>query len=187
MYRCGPWGAWALLASLLALGCGSDDDDSGGLPGEPVTCDWFAGDNCWRSLVNEFGACASDSQGTFDAAGTTCTTADGGSVTFDSPLPADIPTDYPWHFTVENNATLCGRFQAPERSFVLTTPNGVVRAEARGLGEVVTCPDGSQYSIGIAAAFECLFDLPGIGWGAGSVVSVNLMGADDGSAFSCAR
>ena len=186
LHRHMPWGAFALLSSLLLLGCGSDDDE-GELPGEPITCAWFTGENCWRSMANEFGACASDSQGSFDAAGTTCTTPDGGRVSFGSPVPSDVDVDYPWDFTVENNGASCGRYQSTGRGIVLTTPSGVVRVDARGTGEVVTCPDGSQYSIGLTAAFECLFDLPGISWAEGTGLWVNLIGADDGSVFDCTR
>ena len=177
-----------LLLVLVATGCGSDDNDDG-LPGDPITCEWFTGDNCWRTTATEFGACASDSPGTFDAGATTCTTADGGSVSFGSPVPTEVDADDPWDFTVANNGTMCGRFQSlsNDGGFVLTTPNGEVRAEASIAGEVMTCPDGSKYSIPISDAFECLFDLPGIAWSDSSTLSVNLVGGDDNSIFECTR
>ena len=175
-----------LILVLVASGCGSDDNDDG-LPGDPITCEWFMGDNCWRTTATEFGACASDSQGAFDASATSCTTEDGGQVSFDSPVPVDIDTDYPWDFTVENNGTTCGRFQSNNSGFLLTTPSGEVRADASIAGEVITCPDGSKYSIPISDAFECLFDLPGIAWSESSALSVNLTGGDDNSIFDCTR
>ncbi|HEU5077002.1 MAG TPA: hypothetical protein VFU02_22585 [Polyangiaceae bacterium] len=180
---------WVLLTLpgiLLALGCGSDDDSSE-LPGEPVTCAWFTGENCWRTAATEFAACASDTQGTFDAASATCTTADGGKVSFGSPVPVAIPNDYAWDFTVESNGATCGRYQSNDSGIALTTPNAEVRVDVEGTGEVVTCPDGSQYSIPLFDAFECLFDLPGIAWTEGTEVWVSLLGADDGSIFDCTR
>lgn len=175
-----------LFASLLAPGCGSDDDSSE-LPGQPVTCAWFSGENCWRAAATEFAACASDTQGTFDAASTTCTTADGGRVSFGSPLPVDIPDDYAWDFTVESNGATCGRYRSNDSGIALTTPGAEVRVDVKGAGEVVTCPDGSQYSITLFDAFECLFDLPGIAWTEGTEVWVSVLGTDDGSIFDCTR
>jgi len=176
-----------LLLVLAATGCGSDDNDDG-LPGDPITCEWFTGANCWRATATEFGACSSDSQGAFDASATSCTSEDGGQVSFDSPVPAEIDADYPWDFTVANNGTPCGRFQSIGDGFVLTTPSGDVRAAANIAGEVITCPDGSKYSIPMSDAFECLFDLPGIGWSeSSSTLSVNLVGGDDNSIFECTR
>jgi hypothetical protein len=178
----------ALFLAIVASGCGDDNDE--GAPGEAVSCEWFAGDNCWRKAANEFAACASDSQGAFDASATTCTTTDGGQVSFPAPVPVDVDVDYSWDFTVENSGMACGHFQSlsNDNGYLLTTPSGEVRAEATAAGEVITCPDGAQYSIPIASAFECLFDLPGISWGAlETSLFVSLMGGDDTSIFDCTR
>lgn len=177
-----------LLLAVVATGCGDDNDE--GLPGEPITCEWFTGDNCWRKAATEFGTCASDSQGAFDAGGTTCSMPDGGQVSFASPVPVDIDDNYAWDFTVQNNGTTCGRFQSFSSSskLLLTTPSGLVRAEGSIAGEVITCPDGSKYSIPLANAFECLFDLPGISWGSVDTgLFVSVLGGDGGSAFDCTR
>jgi len=175
-----------LFASLLALGCGDDGD--GGLPGEPVNCEWFTGENCWRRAANEFAACASNSQGTFDGDKTECTTADGGRVAFASPVPSDILVEDPWDFEVESNGTRCGRYQSDDHSIELTTASGTVRVTVHGTsGEVVTCPDGSEYSISLSSLFECPFELPGISWVQGDSLRVNLVGADDSVIFDCAR
>lgn len=183
-----PRAALALLLALVLAGCGGDNDE--GPPGEAISCEWFAGDNCWRKAANEFAACASDSQGAFDASATTCTTADGGQVSFASPVPIDVELEYSWDFTVDNSGTACGHFQSlsNDNGYLLTTPSGEVRAEATGFSEVITCADGSQYSIPISSAFECLGDLPGVSWGAlETSLFVSLMGADDTTIFDCTR
>lgn len=172
----------------LLVGCGGDNDDSGPT-GEPITCEWFTADNCWRRAANELAECASDVQGSFDATASTCTMEDGGVVRFARPVPEDVDVDYAWDFSVENNGAECGSFRSlpNDSGLVLTTPSGEVRAEATLAREVITCPDGSAYAIGFSDAFECLFELPGIAWSESLVLSVSLTGADAGTLFTCAR
>jgi len=155
------------LGMALCAGCSSSGGnagdggaDGGGLP---LTCDWLAGNNCWKTTINLAASClpAGTDFGTFDAANTVCTYPNGTTVTFDAPLMLPIPTDEPpFRFTVASGGQTCLRFEereVGEVGFTATAGGQAVKLTLVGAtGVQMTCPDGTTYSAdNIFELFTC--------------------------------
>src|SRR5512134_1666378 len=101
--------SWIAYACLGLLGCSGSGDDE---VAPTLTCEWLAGDNCWKAAVAEAGACVLDdsTDGTLSADGTSCTYPGGERVSFDEPLVLPVPDGKVWHFTLESAGSQCLRF-----------------------------------------------------------------------------
>jgi hypothetical protein len=178
-----------MVAALAALGlaaCGGGDGGGGGSQATPITCAWFAGANCWRQVAAAASACAEPTAtGTFDAGTTTCTYGDGVVVQFATPASQSTgAADAPWSFSVRApGGAACASLVETATSLAVTTSAGTFREDVAGSGVVLTCPDGSRYSIGALEALSCdLATLPGYAWSESSgQVTFSLLGQGVGA------
>jgi len=183
---------------LTLLACGDEEDskdDTGGLAGEAISCDWFDGDNCWKEHVVSAQACAiPDVTGTFNANFTICSFPDGTEVHFDTPAPvAGSPTeddffDYPWNFEIFVGGSSCLSYTTGEYSWSLETPDGSFDSLVSSGENQLTCPSGDQVVIGTMTIFsDCDWNsLPGYVAMSGAGMSFGLTGgAEDLTLFSC--
>jgi hypothetical protein len=141
---------FVFLWVALCAGCSSSggNPSDAGLP--PLTCDWLAGDNCWKSTVNLATSClpAGTDFGTLDAANMVCTYPNGTTITFDTPLQLPIPADAPppFKFTVTAGGQTCLRFDENNTGFTLTAGGQQVTLTLIDEpGVQVTCPGGTTY------------------------------------------
>jgi hypothetical protein len=141
------WGrSWVTIA--LSAACGRLEFQS---VGTTLDCGWVTSEqNCWLSLLEEVSTCAvpASSFGTFDAARTTCTYAEGWQVEFDQPFP---PTDNTLRLAVSQGGTPCLRFSRSGGSisdFGLELADGAGRAVSATLADgtyTLTCRDGGRH------------------------------------------
>jgi hypothetical protein len=183
---------WLVLALALAVvGCGGDDGNAD--PGTPIDCSWFAGSNCWKASAAAATACTDGSAtGTFNGATTTCTYGDSTTIQFDPSASASASwnEDVPWDFTViSSTATTCARYKETDTSTTLMTSLGTFVESYAGSTVLLTCPDGSGFSIGVMDALSCNWaDLPGtFTSGAGGWINFGFLGAPamDGTLWRC--
>jgi len=185
-----------MVSILFVAGCGGDSGSS--FDGEEIGCDWFAGDNCWKSTLAAASDClpADGADGILSADGTSCTFEDGTEVIFNNPYDSEAldNDDYLWDFELRSNDSLCLAYREPSGSSMeITTAEGVF-SESAIFSMEITCPDGSQYKVSNAMSLmDCeggLGDLPGTSysWQENSV-SFGLLGGSDGSTslFWCTR
>jgi len=141
-----PIAAFAVL--LGACGSGSGTSDVGELD-----CAFVQSDNCWLQLVDQVALCAPSDEaiGVFNADRTVCEYPDGMRVEFDAAVPAAIPEQIDWRFTVLNpDGTACVRWddQPPSSMSVdleVTAGDQTLAMEGTLSGLTLTCPDGSLY------------------------------------------
>lgn len=183
---------WPALALALAVaGCGGDDGNAD--LGTPIDCSWFAGNNCWKASAAAATACTDGSAtGTFNGATTTCTYGDSTTIQFDPWASASVSwnQDVPWDFTViSSTATTCARYKETDTSMTLTTSLGTFSESYAGSKVLLTCPDGSRFSVDMMDALSCnLADLPGtVSSGGGGWINFGLLGAPptDGTLWRC--
>lgn len=164
--------SWSLALFLAAasglLGCSQEEDDA-----EALSCEFFEADNCWREALLEAAACVpgSEDRGMFNADLTSCTYADGSTVTFDEPAQVPQGDEVLWDFTVSTpSAEACASFYddtelgSGSGSIELTTASGTVTESLVGTTLTVTCPEGDRYRGSSFSLLQCddLFtDLPG--------------------------
>lgn len=191
-----------LLPAALCLplfACGDEDDpkdDTGGLAGEDISCDWFEGQNCWKDHVAGAATCAiPDAVGAFNANFTICGFPDGSEVHFDTPAPvAGSPTeddffDYPWNFEMFVGGSSCLSYATGDSTWSVETSEGSFDSLTSGGETQLTCPSGDQVVIG---AFSMFSDwdwntLPGYVAMSSAGLSFGLTGgAEDVTLFSCA-
>ena len=187
------------LCGFLAAGCGDDEGDGTGLSGDPLTCDWLASNNCWKTTVAAAQSCVppASETGVLNADGTSCAYASGSSVAFHEPVivPSDIDDPLNWDFTQSQAGVDCVSLEDYEdgSSLTLTVQGMTYREKYEGFGMQVTCPDGSKFATDdVFDLLECdNFFQDGPGWASGSSdVSVSLTlsnGADGVQVFSCSR
>jgi hypothetical protein len=173
----------AVTAAALAA-CGGGD--GGGSSATPITCAWFTGPNCWKTVAAAATTCADGlATGTFDAGTTACTYGDGVSVQFSTPASQSYgAADAPWNFSVRAaGGAACATLVETATSLSLTSPAGTFREDVVGSTVFLTCPDGSRSSIDGFAALSCGFAvLPGYGWSESSgLVTYSLLGMETGS------
>jgi hypothetical protein len=193
-----PIPLFALLAALLPACSGSSSD----APPDD-TCGFIADpNNCYRTLLAAVSDCLSDdtadggiASGTLAADGTSCTYATGRTVTFGGDARQYDASKTPLDVTVAVGGKTCVHYASqPKSSLTITQPDGrVLSVAVAGLGETITCPDGSQHGIDAQKLFGGCGDagaifsggLPGtITGGGGSSVSGSLVGLTK-QAYSC--
>jgi hypothetical protein len=185
----------ALLLPLWACGDKEPGEDTDTLAGEEISCDWFAGDNCWKEQVASAASCAApDGSGTFNADFTVCSYGDGTEIHFDTPAPAvGSPTedeffDYAWNFEILIGGSTCLSFTTDDTTWSVETPEGTFSSYTHSGTTQYSCPSGEQYTIGAMSLFtDCDWDtLPGtISMSGGSLALGLTGGADDLTLFSC--
>ena len=189
-----------LGTTILGTGCGSGSSSA---PSGNLTCDYLAGDNCWKMTASTATSClpSTSDTGTLSADGKTCTYASGNVVTFTPALTFPIPDNPSWNFTVTaSDGTACLSYQQTANGpFTLTVKGQTVKeTQPAGLGLGLSCPDGTSYSTSNALALLSCGDggsqggLPGSGWSnSNSEVSFGLLGtsttsSDELMIFDCA-
>ena len=102
----------AVVAVMVAWGVGCSSGGSGS-GGGALTCEWLAGDNCWKQTATAATACLppTDEHGTLSDDGRTCTYASGAVITFASPLVFPLPDEPTWNFTVSNAGQTCLHYE----------------------------------------------------------------------------
>ena len=183
-----PRSRLASLASLgaalavLAPACSSD-------PPPDDTCAFLAdSNNCYRQLLAAVDDCLAGettdggavSAGTLAGDGKSCTYSSGRLVTFGSDARQYIAAKAPLDVTVTVHGKICVHYVSqPQSSLTITQPDGrVLRVVVAGLGETITCPDGSEHGIDAQKIFG------GCGGDAGSVLGGTLPGTVTGSGGS---
>jgi hypothetical protein len=179
----------ALLLGLVAVSCHSSP------PGEKVSCEWFAGESCWKSSLDAAAACAIDSslEGTLSADGLTCSFADGSEVHFGAPIDLANMEGNDVDLEIIRSGESCLTFTNRDgEGFHLTTSLGTF-SETGQFTLVVTCPDGTPVHADSLEILQCenaLGILPGSGhtWSSSSF-SYRLMNGRDGDVvlFSCSK
>lgn len=188
------------MCAFFAVGCGDSDEDGGsGLSGDPLTCDWLASNNCWKTTVAAAQSCVppESETGVLSADGTSCAYASGSSVAFQEPvvLPRNFEEPTNWDFIQSQGGVPCVTLEDYEdaSSLTLTVQGMTYREKYEGFGMQITCPDGSQFAtddaLGLLECENFFGDAPG--WASGSSdVSVDFSlsnGADGVQVFSCSR
>jgi hypothetical protein len=144
----------ALAAAATACGGSvastpSPPPTDAGIPSDakPLDCAWVAGNNCWRTKLADLPACAGKSglHGTFSADRKSCAYPDGMSITFDTPVPAQLDINYLASLTIVRSGSTCLRLEQTDTDLRLTTPTGTLTAES-GNPDSVTCEDGTVYA-----------------------------------------
>lgn len=158
----------ALALSLAAAACSSGGGGGGGGGGSAtaIDCSWFTGANCYKDVANAAKACTNAAlTGRFNADTSLCTYTDGTTVQFDPAHTATMAFESfgPWDFTVvTSTATTCARYvDTGEWSWTLTAGGRTFSADLNQDPAILTCPDGSSYSIAGDLAMACLDDFPG--------------------------
>jgi len=182
------------LAALLLAACPGNGEDTEDTEEEldPLECEWFSSDNCWKGVVTAALSCAPGDleDGTFDAGRTTCTFTDGTSISFAAAVPSDSLSEYEWEFTVEAGGSTCLSYAEDDTGSEVVTSEGTFTEDLDGFGMTITCPDGEQrHASNALDLFECDFaTLPGYATSLSmGSVSFSLLGGPDGSAvlFRC--
>ena len=184
---------------LFAPACSSSSDAA---PDD--TCGFIADpNNCYRKLLATVDDCLTDANGDggasvsgkLSADGTSCTYASGRTVTFVGDARQYNASKTPIDVTVALGGKTCVHYVGqPQSSVTITQPDGaVLTVKLAGLGETITCPDGSQHGIDAQKLFGGCGDagglfnggLPGTETGAGgNTVSGSLVGMKH-QAYSC--
>lgn len=194
---------WLSLATLplatlplLTLACGDDDGDKG----DPLTCEWLEGDNCWKESVKAAtqGCAPGEATGVLSADGKTCTFEDGAVINFAKPIDLKAGTnDIEWDFSIVRGGQECASFRETDSGgsttqLTFTTALGSFTEHVEGTTLSMACPDGAAYSAnGFSLLQQCenaFSILPGTATsGTGTTVSFSLLGAAGGSAplFVC--
>ncbi len=173
----------ALFFVCLAAGCDSSGDATGG--GDPLTCEWLEGANCWKAALAEAKACTTEGsveQGAMDFGTGVCTYADGATVTFAGLSdPFDPNTDV-WDATVTDaGGAFCARFVEADEGMTLTTASGSVSVSTSGDRYDLTCPDGTTRSTPQLSLFSCdLSHAPGrASSGSPTWISLSMIGGGE--------
>jgi hypothetical protein len=186
----------ALLPACSSSSSGAAPDDTCGFIDDP--------NNCYRTLLAAVSDCLSDdtadggvgaASGSLSADGMSCTYASGRTVTFGGDVRQFDASKTPLDVTVALGGKTCVHYVSqPKSSLTITQPDGrVLSVAVAGLGETITCPDGSQHGIDAQKLFGGCGDaggifsggLPGtITGGGGSSVSGSLVGLTK-QAYSC--
>jgi hypothetical protein len=179
--------AAVLFLGLLVASCDNSP------PGVEVGIEWFAGDNCWKTSLDDAAACAIDGslEGTLSADGLSCAFPDGSEVRFGSPIDlADMESDDIDLEIIRDGASCLTFVNRAHEGFHLTTASGTF-SETGQMTLVVTCADGAQVhadSLELLQSGQALTALPGSGhsWTSTSF-SYSLMNGRDGNLvlFSC--
>lgn len=168
------------LLCLLVSACGSGDGDSA-QTGTPIQCSWFAGDNCWKEMMERARTCVDqDAQGTLSTDREQCDYTDGTVVTSATAIPSDPPDNYVWDISVTKQGQTCVAYREIGQGMDVVTPDGTFSQRIVGMTMVLTCPDRTSYSIDGMAALGCgMESLPGYAYStSGSFVSFQMIGAD---------
>ncbi len=187
-----PCRALGLLLALAATGCNSDDSSAGAAGiGTPITCAWFAGDNCWKRSAAEANACIeSGTTGTLGSDWLSCSYASGTQIRF-ATSPADAMKDgYVWDFDITADGTNCASYTdfGNDSGFSLTTASGEFKEEIVGMQMNFTCPSGERVTIGAFESLNCLMQgLPGTAWSnSDNFASFSFIGmAEQHELFNC--
>lgn len=177
-----------LLLALAPLACDGEESGDGANAGggTPISCEWFAGDNCFKRIAAEAQSCITNTEsGIFSSDGLTCSIGSETRIDFaTSPLASDLD-DYRWDFDIVVNGSNCASFTSlgsnDDGGFSLKTASGEFRQEVVGMQMALVCPSGERYSLGGLDAFACISSgMPGHAWSYSSnFVSFSLMGASD--------
>jgi hypothetical protein len=189
------------MLAIAALACGGGSSGSA----DTLTCDWLAGDNCWKMTVDEAAACLPPEldMGTLSADKKTCTYASGITVTFASPLVIPQPTandpnpDPKLNFTVTNGGVDCLHYEDNAAGFKVVVKGQTVQESSAAYSLSISCPDGTSVSTSNALGIlSCGADgggflggIPGKFWSSdGTNFSFGLIGTSGSSqpVFSCA-
>lgn len=192
--------AVVLLGSLLAAGLGCSGSSDAGDDGS-LTCEWLAGDNCWKQTANQATSCLppESESGVLSADNSTCTYPSGAVVTFTPPLVFPLQSNPTWNFTITTGGQPCLHYEDSNGGFELTVADQTVSEGLSGaMGMRITCPDGVTHSTSNALGLlGCDSDsglffggLPGNSWSSGTTsVSFSLLGAGPSALqmFDCVR
>ncbi len=154
----------ACLAGSVSLmvACGNDSGK------EEIGCDWFAGDNCWKSTVNQAKDCLPDenTSGTLSDDGTECTYEDGTKVIFNNPYDSTAldKDTYLWDFEIRGPSGTCLSYkEQSDGGFEVSSSAGTYKESGSAMVDI-SCPNGSEYSANGFKLLSCeqgLSILPG--------------------------
>jgi hypothetical protein len=169
------------------------------------TCAFIADtNNCYAKLLAAVDACLTDgnadggaanASGTLAADGRSCAYTSGRTVTFVGDAREYNASKTTLDVTVALAGKTCVHYVAEPRStLTVTQPDGgVLTVVVEGVGETITCPDGSKHGISVQKLFGGCGDagsalgggLPGTTTGSGGTsVSGSLVGMKN-QAYSC--
>ncbi len=151
-----------VLSVLFWTGC--EEDGFVELPGEEIDCSWFDdGSNCWRESLRAFSDLVPEQTetGTLAADGRSCAYAGGFEVVFTNPIdPARLGEDdyldgFLWDFEARIGGDFLMRYREPDdRIILIETSLGTLKMEAVPPSVGITCPDGEQFKVSLAALLQ---------------------------------
>jgi hypothetical protein len=155
-----------LLVFLSLLGCGSKASAPKTVQ---VTCEWLAGDNCWKETVARVATCVDQSATcVFSADGSACTYPDGTLVSLAPPRTTSLQfyfavVDVVIHSQGAECAALHVTPGGGGDSFSLRTSAGTFSQSFSAGAMRYACPDGTIYVMDLSTAINCHLDtkLPG--------------------------
>jgi hypothetical protein len=111
----------------------------------PLTCDWFAGENCWKDGIVEAAACLPGGTATFSGDRASCEYADGTTVTFGEAVPTSDPGMYAWQLEVTDASdAFCASFAVTPDGYEIVSASGTVEMIQAGYDEDVVCQDATE-------------------------------------------
>lgn len=179
-----------LLLTLASAGCVDSSGSATGI-GTPVTCEWFAGDNCWKTTAAEANACIeSGTTGTLSSDWLTCSYENGTQISFGTSPATSMADDYLWDFDITTAGRSCASYVdfGNNTGFSLETASGEFREDIVGGQMNISCPNGQQFTMPALGALSCLTQgLPGTAWSnSESFASFSFMStADQRPLFNC--
>ncbi|MBS2015397.1 MAG: hypothetical protein JST00_21090 [Deltaproteobacteria bacterium] len=121
-------------------------------PDQPMTCDWYASDNCWKEISAAAVACSPGSEGRFDSERATCTFTGGSKLELAGPISTPSSDGrsivFVDHRVVDASGSTCFAVKAlaPGKG-AIATRRGTAVIEWKSLFHYrVVCPDGSSYA-----------------------------------------
>ena len=157
----------------------------------PVSCDWYAGNNCWKTAVAEANACIDErEQGTLDGDGRGCSYPGAVRLSFAASV-LDADDGYVWSFSVARGGEACVAFTqlgpAGEGGFSIATRAGELRQRVVDGDLIYGCPSGEGASIGAEESLDCEAGLPAILYDASATAATFafLGGATNEVLFDC--
>ncbi len=182
------------ITYVFLTGCGNDNGDGNDAP--EVGCEWFIGDNCWKSSLKAAKEClpSSDSSGTLSADGSNCTYENGTEIIFHNPFDSvSLDNDtYSWDFEVRSDSDTCLSYKEVDGQIYLTTSEGTFQEYNSAL-LAMTCPDGSKYTANgfkILGCEDAMNNLPGTSYSwQPDFIYFALLGTGEDSiqVFQCSR